>query len=764
MANLGALVVSLEANIAKFTSDMGRAAQQTEQAMAKINGAVNMAKGALAALGIGVTVGEFAALVKGSIDAADNLRDMSQKTGIAVETLNGLAFAAGQAGGSLETMVAAAGKANKTIVEAAGGNKDAIEGFSKLGISVRDASGNLKSADVIIAEVADKFKGYADGPEKAAIAVRIFGKAGADMIPVLNDGGDSMRENIEYAKKYSGVTQELADASDNFNDSLGKLAIQQKGFGNAMATELLPLLQIVTNEILGASEQSNKFSLATNVIRTSLETLVVTGSEVVFTFKSIGNTLGAVMALNNAMLHGDLEQMRAIRALAKQDASQARTDHDKFIADVLDRTPKAVTAEGVPAAFSDPPAPMLRAKGDDPTKALLDNRLKGIEAAYQSERDVSVFHNQFMDSLRGQGIVDLQAYEDFKKASIETGLAASIRAYDSEIAALEKYRAAAGKETDRAEADGKIKDKLALKEKARVDASQARAMLDLNNAQVRKGLVDKWQAESDASNAQDESNFLSIRQSLLTVTQAENESYAKRLDGLVRWKDAQVANEELGNEAIEAEKKRHAQALADIQIANDMQAYAMASDAAGQLYNILKNAGNEKTALAKSLFLAQKAIAVAEILINTEKGAAVALGFGPFGIPMSALIRGLGYASAGIVAGTAIAEASAQGGYDIPAGKNPVTQLHEKEMVLPRAQADVIRNLAGSGGGGSAMKVTIINQTTGRIDSVVEQRISPTERALIIQESVAASAAQMGDPNSKTSRAMSRNFNVPRNR
>lgn len=44
--------------------------------------------------------------------------------------------------------------------------------------------------------------------------------------------------------------------------------------------------------------------------------------------------------------------------------------------------------------------------------------------------------------------------------------------------------------------------------------------------------------------------------------------------------------------------------------------------------------------------------------------------------------------------------ASARGGYDIPAGLNPVTQLHEKEMVLPAAQADAVRDMAGGGGGG----------------------------------------------------------------
>jgi hypothetical protein len=44
---------------------------------------------------------------------------------------------------------------------------------------------------------------------------------------------------------------------------------------------------------------------------------------------------------------------------------------------------------------------------------------------------------------------------------------------------------------------------------------------------------------------------------------------------------------------------------------------------------------------------------------------------------------------------------SAAGGFDVPSGLNPLTQLHQREMVLPQQYADVIRNLAGSGGGGA---------------------------------------------------------------
>lgn len=67
-----------------------------------------------------------------------------------------------------------------------------------------------------------------------------------------------------------------------------------------------------------------------------------------------------------------------------------------------------------------------------------------------------------------------------------------------------------------------------------------------------------------------------------------------------------------------------------------------------------------------------------------------------------------------------------------------------------------------SGGHGGDMKLTIVNNTTGRIDHVQERRISPTERALIISEAVQATSAQFSDPNSKMSKTFGRNYSSQR--
>jgi hypothetical protein len=65
---------------------------------------------------------------------------------------------------------------------------------------------------------------------------------------------------------------------------------------------------------------------------------------------------------------------------------------------------------------------------------------------------------------------------------------------------------------------------------------------------------------------------------------------------------------------------------------------------------------------------------------------------------MAAMLASVGALSGGIK--------SARGGFDIPAGLNPMTQLHEQEMVLPKEQAEAVRNMA-SGGGSSGININI---------------------------------------------------------
>lgn len=671
---LGNLVITLEANMVRFNQNMEDAARRTEQGANRMQSSLDMAKVAIVSLAGVATVGLLAGLVQGAIDAADNLRDMSMKTGIAVEDLNGLGFAAGQAGGSLESMVAAAGKLNKSIADAAGGGKETGAAFKLLGIDVTDASGELKKADVVMAEVADQFAKYQDGPEKAALALALFGKAGADMIPLLNEGGTALRENTDYAKKYSGMTTELANMSDEFNDSMGKLTLQQKSFGNILAEAVLPAVNAVAAELLGAAEKGDVFTVAAGGIRTVLETIIAVGADVVFAFKNIGQQLGGIAAQAVALASFDLKGFNAISEAMDDDLAKASAAHEKFLKNMMNRAP-AVAPDGTPV--DKPNAPRVTA----PQK--LSKAAKAASGKSDEEKAME-------EATR--------LIAKLKEQSESYGLAGT---------ALLSYQLAGSKMPESYKQQ-------ALALQTTIDTiKQEEEVSKKREIRIQKEVEDARRAgEQNAANVDQ------IRASLMSEAQAEDAAHSYRMEQLQIFHDAKLENEILANSLIEEETARHESTKAAMRQQSDQMALSMAANSASQLYSLMQSAGLEQTALGKALFIANKAIAVAEIIMNTEVGAAKALAMGPIiGPPLAMAVRVMGYAAAGIVIGTTIA--SAEGGYDIPAGTNPVTQLHEKEMVLPKAQADVIRGLASGGAKGGGPNVTYSPQIY--IDSRTDQ-------------------------------------------
>lgn len=141
------------------------------------------------------------------------------------------------------------------------------------------------------------------------------------------------------------------------------------------------------------------------------------------------------------------------------------------------------------------------------------------------------------------------------------------------------------------------------------------------------------------------------------------------------------------------------------------------------LMDVLRAAGKENSALGKALFLAQQALAVAQIITSTMVGAAQALSLGPAGIPLAAIIQATGFANAGIVAGLAIGETFTGGGrrsggpvfsgamHPINEGGGPeVLQQGARQFLLPGSKGGrVISSADMAMGGGGVPKITVIN-------------------------------------------------------
>lgn len=184
-----------------------------------------LASRALGAIGVTFSAAAAVALVKGAIDAADGFHDLSQRVGINIQALAGWQLAANQSGTSIESVA-------KGIKGLSGYMVDHADRLKAAGVTATDANGAM-------IQLADIFAAMPDGVEKTALAVQLFGKAGMDMIPMLNLGSKGLAEAQEKAAAYGRKMAELAPLAAQFNDEMEELALNSKAAGINIATYLI---------------------------------------------------------------------------------------------------------------------------------------------------------------------------------------------------------------------------------------------------------------------------------------------------------------------------------------------------------------------------------------------------------------------------------------------------------------------------------------------------------------------------------------------
>lgn len=228
------------AGIEKAVSDSAsRMASTVKTAALAISGAVVAGAGTLAVL------------VKLSANAGDELAKMSQRVATSVETLSGYKLAADLAGISLEDLGSALQKGSKNLVDAAHGTGTAADAYDALGIRVTESGGKLKSIDQVMLEVADKFAGMEDGAQKTAFAIDLFGKSGAGLIPLLNQGSAAIAaQRKEAVELGAGWTTTQAKLAEDFNDNLTRIETGLTGFRNAVVSGLLPFFNDAVSGIV----------------------------------------------------------------------------------------------------------------------------------------------------------------------------------------------------------------------------------------------------------------------------------------------------------------------------------------------------------------------------------------------------------------------------------------------------------------------------------------------------------------------------------
>ena len=246
-------VVSGASDASRAMDRMGKQAKQTARDVSMLK---NIAIGAVLAKGIGMVSNAFMSAARAASDYAYNVSQsidatntLAQRTGIAVSSLQALQLAAKLSGVADVTGVVQ--KLGLAIGEAAESGK--TEAFTKLGLNFQ-ALQSMSPEDQFKA-IQQAISALSTPAERAAAAVSIFGKAGVELLPLMNQNLAEVEERMRRLGAIVGDDQ--VEAIDGMNRALNMVSATFDGIIGNVVGNLAPVVESLANDLLAFVEEFN---------------------------------------------------------------------------------------------------------------------------------------------------------------------------------------------------------------------------------------------------------------------------------------------------------------------------------------------------------------------------------------------------------------------------------------------------------------------------------------------------------------------------
>lgn len=290
-SSLGGLQGRIDAGnaaVGKFNEKWGAALQTTR-----------MVGAGMTAVGGGI-VGGLMAMTKQAATYGGEIAKASKKTGMATEDISRLRYAAERSGVGFGGLESALARMARSASGAAGGAAMYSEAYDRLGVSVTDANGELKGGEQLFREVAEGLKNVSNDTERAALAQEIFGRSGAQLLPLLNEGEAGIKKLGDRAEQLGMVLSgKAAKDSKRFNNALADLKDTGTTIAMTLGQTLMPTIAEIAEKVSEAVGRWREWSEA----HPTLNALVIKGALALGLFMTIvGPLLVALPTVLNLLV------------------------------------------------------------------------------------------------------------------------------------------------------------------------------------------------------------------------------------------------------------------------------------------------------------------------------------------------------------------------------------------------------------------------------------------------------------------------------
>jgi hypothetical protein len=247
MGGLGESVASASAQMrASFTTvsasvrEMGVTIRETAQVVGE---AREIVMGFGEALIAAFAVEKVIDWTKEMAEGAEKTKHLSEQFGMTTDQVQQFGGIAAATGIPLNALTKGMGILDKNAVAAAAGVGPVAKAFEAVGISAND--GRTQMERMLL--VADKFKDMADGPNKVALAMLLFGRSGRELIPVLNLGAEGLAKINEKTAEYGAVNADAVEKGVALAESVNESKLAIQGVSNVMTDAFAPMLKAATD-------------------------------------------------------------------------------------------------------------------------------------------------------------------------------------------------------------------------------------------------------------------------------------------------------------------------------------------------------------------------------------------------------------------------------------------------------------------------------------------------------------------------------------
>jgi|SRR5882672_1479373 len=240
-----------------------------------VKGKLEQLAGIVGGLFIGKEISEF---IQHQVEAGDALVDLADKLGVGADELQAFQYSAGIFGVGADQAALSLSLLNKNVGEAVTGNKEAAKSFSDLKIHLKDNNGQVREANDLIPEIADAFAEMKSQQERAAVAMKLFGRSGQALLPFLSKGSEGVKElNDEFIDLGGGMSKSFLEMADKAGDQAFRLNFAIMGLKTTIVEQILPGIMSFTTWLTQLVVGLRKFVDQTTFVKTALASLSLAG-------------------------------------------------------------------------------------------------------------------------------------------------------------------------------------------------------------------------------------------------------------------------------------------------------------------------------------------------------------------------------------------------------------------------------------------------------------------------------------------------------